>query len=192
MRDGPTYHSLSTGRGSRGACAPWRLRRAADGLKRNLQLLSCNRLALQRVVGAHRLAYRAELHERRACLVIEAEALDGTIKLRERKASVVRAQLNRAGMDTAGRPKHASATRPQRDAAASLALLARARTANCAAHWSRVKARERLVTQMTRLGVPVLANSSRNAGPPMGAPDNAEMAATAAATVCVKGAKAQI
>ena len=64
----------------------------------------------------------------------------------------------------------------------------RARTANCAAHWSRVKARERLVTQMTRLGVPVLANSSRSAGPPMGAPDRAAMAATALATVCVWGA----
>ena len=67
-----------------------------------------------------------------------------------------------------------------------LELLARARTANCAAHWSRVKERERLVTQMMRLGVPVLANSSRSAGPPMGAPESALIAATALATVCVE------
>ena len=82
---GATYHCWSAGCGCRCACAPWRLRRAADGLEGNLELLSSNGLALQRIVGAHRLAYAAVLHERRAGQVIEAEALDGAVKLRAKK-----------------------------------------------------------------------------------------------------------
>ena len=82
---GVTYHCWSARCGRRCACAPWRLRRAADGLEGDLELLSCNGLALQRVVGADRLACGAVLNQRRAGQVVETEALDGAVKLRARK-----------------------------------------------------------------------------------------------------------
>lgn len=85
-----TYRWLCAGCGCGGrrARAPWRLRRAADGLKRNLELLPCDGLALKRVVGAHGLAYGAVLHQRRARHVVEAEALDGAVQLRARGGEV--------------------------------------------------------------------------------------------------------
>ena len=73
-----TYHCLC----GLLARAAWWQRRAADGLKRNLELLTCDGLALQRVVGADCLAYGAVLHQRRAGHVVEAEALDGAVQLR--------------------------------------------------------------------------------------------------------------
>lgn len=88
VRRRETYHCLASRCGRRPR-APWGLRRAADGLKRNLELLTCDGLPLQCVVGAHGLAYGAILNQRGARHVVEAQALDGPVKLRRRGVRAV-------------------------------------------------------------------------------------------------------